>query len=105
MPAPTAKQSMVQQEELLSWIYSTESDLTSVQYIEAHGTGTPVGDPIEANSISNVIAKARPPGSETLIIGSVKSNIGHTESAAGVAGLIKVLLMMKHETIVASVFL
>ncbi|XP_041924765.1 phthioceranic/hydroxyphthioceranic acid synthase [Alosa sapidissima] len=100
---PITKPSMVQQKELLSRIYSTERDLTSVQYIEAHGTGTPVGDPIEAESISNVIAQARPQGSET-IVGSVKGNIGHTESAAGVAGLIKVLLMMKHQTIVPSLF-
>ncbi|XP_042366710.1 highly reducing polyketide synthase pks5-like [Plectropomus leopardus] len=101
--SPITKPSMTQQEELLRRIYS-ESDLANVQYIEAHGTGTPVGDPTEAGSISNVIAKSKPPGSETLRIGSVKSNIGHTESAAGVAGLIKVLLMMKHETIVPSVF-
>ncbi|XP_034022480.1 phthiocerol synthesis polyketide synthase type I PpsD-like [Thalassophryne amazonica] len=100
---PITKPSMVQQEELLRRIYS-ESDIANVQYIEAHGTGTPAGDPIEAGSISNVIAKARPPDSKTLWIGSVKSNIGHTESVAGVAGLIKVLLMMKHETIVPSVF-
>ncbi|XP_030254965.1 highly reducing polyketide synthase 40-like [Sparus aurata] len=100
---PITKPSMTQQEELLRRIYS-ESDLANVQYIEAHGTGTPVGDPTEAGSISNIIAKAKPPGSEMLRIGSVKSNIGHTESAAGVAGLIKVLLMMKHATIVPSVF-
>uniref|UniRef100_A0A3P8SRW4 Fatty acid synthase 2 n=1 Tax=Amphiprion percula TaxID=161767 RepID=A0A3P8SRW4_AMPPE len=100
---PITKPSMTQQEELLRRIYS-ESDIVNVQYIEAHGTGTPAGDPTEAGSISNVIAKARPPGSETLLIGSVKGNIGHTESAAGVAGLIKVLLMMKYETIVPSVF-
>ncbi|XP_023287234.1 uncharacterized protein LOC111673635 [Seriola lalandi dorsalis] len=100
---PITKPSVMQQEELLRRIYS-ESDLADVQYIEAHGTGTPVGDPTEAGSISNVIAKARAPGSETLRIGSVKGNIGHTESAAGVAGLIKVLLMMKHETIVPTVF-
>ncbi|KAK0136171.1 Hybrid PKS-NRPS synthetase apdA [Merluccius polli] len=100
---PITKPSMSQQEELLRRIYS-ESDLANVQYIEAHGTGTPAGDPTEAGSISNAIAKAKPSGSETLRIGSVKSNIGHTESAAGVAGLIKVLLMMKHETIVPSVF-
>ncbi|TWW70742.1 putative polyketide synthase 1 [Takifugu flavidus] len=100
---PITKPSRTQQEDLLRRIYS-ESDLVSVQYIEAHGTGTPAGDPTEAESISNVIAKAKPPGSGTLWIGSVKSNIGHTESAAGVAGLIKVLLMMKHQTIVPSVF-
>uniref|UniRef100_A0A3P9HEF1 Uncharacterized protein n=1 Tax=Oryzias latipes TaxID=8090 RepID=A0A3P9HEF1_ORYLA len=101
--SPITKPSMTQQEELLRKIYS-DSDIANVQYVEAHGTGTPVGDPTEAQSISNVIAKARLCGSEALWIGSVKGNIGHTESAAGIAGVIKVMLMMKHETIVPSVF-
>ncbi|RVE59074.1 hypothetical protein OJAV_G00200680 [Oryzias javanicus] len=101
--SPITRPSMTQQEELLRKIYS-DSDIADVQYVEAHGTGTPVGDPTEAQSISNVIAKARPCGSEALWIGSVKGNIGHTESAAGIAGVMKVMLMMKHETIVPSVF-
>ncbi|KAK6492257.1 phthiocerol/phenolphthiocerol synthesis polyketide synthase type I PpsD-like [Huso huso] len=101
---PITKPSVAQQEELLHRIYSTHVDPSHVQYVEAHGTGTPVGDPTEAGSISNAIAKARPPGSPALLIGSVKGNIGHTESAAGVAGLIKVLLMMHHETIAPSLY-
>ncbi|XP_035268656.1 LOW QUALITY PROTEIN: highly reducing polyketide synthase PKS6-like [Anguilla anguilla] len=101
--SPITRPSMAQQEELLHRIYSAGFDPSHVQYIEAHGTGTPVGDPTEAGSISRAIAKTRPPG-EALCIGSVKGNIGHTESAAGVAGLIKVLLMMHHETIVPSLF-
>ncbi|XP_053716088.1 mycocerosic acid synthase-like polyketide synthase [Synchiropus splendidus] len=100
--SPITKPSRTQQEELLRGIY-TDIDPAHVQYVEAHGTGTPIGDLTEAASISNVIAKTRPPGSEALCIGSVKGNIGHTESAAGVAGLIKVLLMMKHQAFVSSV--
>lgn len=101
--SPITKPSVTQQEELLRRIYS-KTDLIDVQYVEAHGTGTPVGDSTEAESISNIIAKAKTPGLRKICVGSVKANIGHTESAAGVAGLIKVLLMIKHETIVPSVF-
>lgn len=66
-----------------------------VQYAEAHGTGTPVGDPIEATAIGNVLGKWRENGSR-LVMGSVKSNLGHTESAAGIVSLIKVALALKH---------
>jgi acyl transferase domain-containing protein/acyl carrier protein len=66
-----------------------------IQYVEAHGTGTPLGDPIEANAISRVVSQDRPAG-EKVIVGSVKTNIGHLEAAAGIAGLIKVALSLKN---------
>lgn len=69
-----------------------------VHYVEAHGTGTPTGDPVEATALGNVLGRNRSEGS-TCIIGSIKSNIGHTESAAGIAGLIKAALMLKHGAI------
>ncbi|XP_072566992.1 phenolphthiocerol/phthiocerol polyketide synthase subunit C-like [Paramormyrops kingsleyae] len=100
---PITKPSVVQQKELLQMVY-TDIDPSHIQYVEAHGTGTLVGDSTEAESISTVIAKGRSAGSAPLCMGSVKGNIGHTESAAGMAGLIKVLLMMHHEVIVPSVF-
>ncbi|WP_329612059.1 amino acid adenylation domain-containing protein [Streptomyces brevispora] len=69
-----------------------------LQYMEAHGTSTPVGDPIEANALSRALAIGRAPGA-TCYVGSVKANIGHTESAAGIAGLIKTALALKHRRI------
>ena len=69
-----------------------------VQYVEAHGTGTFLGDPIEAQALGAVMATDRPPGS-FCALGSVKTNIGHLEAAAGVAGLIKVALALKHREI------
>ncbi|KAB8141147.1 type I polyketide synthase [Chloroflexia bacterium SDU3-3] len=69
-----------------------------LQYVEAHGTGTPVGDPIEANALGTALAEDRPEG-ECCVIGSVKTNIGHLEAAAGVAGLIKAALALHHRAI------
>ncbi|MCI0394342.1 MAG: polyketide synthase dehydratase domain-containing protein [Chloroflexi bacterium] len=70
----------------------------AVQYVEAHGTGTALGDPIEAKALGVVLATNRPP-EKPCWIGSVKSNIGHLESAAGIAGLIKVALCLKYKQI------
>jgi acyl transferase domain-containing protein/acyl carrier protein len=69
-----------------------------VNYVEAHGTGTPLGDPIEVRALGTVLAEGRSP-SQPLLIGSVKTNIGHLEAAAGVAGLIKVVLSLQHQQI------
>ncbi|MDQ4075929.1 MAG: polyketide synthase, partial [Chloroflexota bacterium] len=66
-----------------------------ISYVEAHGTGTPLGDPIETMALGAVLAQERPSGSDCAI-GSVKSNIGHLEAAAGIASLIKVALSLKH---------
>ncbi|NXG78274.1 RADS1 synthase, partial [Baryphthengus martii] len=99
---PITRPSRVEQEKLLRSIYETHVDPSVVQYVEAHGTGTAAGDPIEAESLGNVIGKNRSSQVSILKIGSVKGNIGHTESAAGAAGLIKVLLMMHHGKIVPS---
>src|SRR6185503_16780720 len=73
-------------------------DIGSVSYIEAHGTGTGLGDPVEINALKTVFKDV--PSSASCGVGSVKTNIGHLELAAGVAGVIKVLLQLKHKTLV-----
>ena len=73
-----------------------------VQYVEAHGTGTELGDPIEAKALGAVLALDRPAG-QPCAVGSIKSNIGHTEAAAGIAGLIKVALSLQHREIPPSI--
>ncbi len=69
-----------------------------LQYVEAHGTGTLVGDPIEARALGRVLSEGRP-GDRPCLLGSVKTNIGHLEAGAGVAGLIKVALALYHRRI------
>src|SRR5262249_6923019 len=71
---------------------------SSIHYIEAHGTGTAAGDPIEANALGSVISDGRPLGNSCLI-GSVKTNIGHLEAGAGIAGVIKTALALKYRMI------
>ena len=75
-----------------------------IGYVEAHGTGTPVGDPIEMRALAGALTADRP-ATEPLIIGSIKTNIGHLEAGAGVAGLIKAALVAKHGYIPANLHL
>lgn len=74
----------------------------TVSYIETHGTGTPLGDPIEISALNQVF-RASTKAEEFCAIGSLKSSIGHLESAAGVASLIKTTLMLEHQTLVPSI--
>ncbi|CAH9068467.1 Polyketide synthase PksJ [Pseudoalteromonas holothuriae] len=73
----------------------------SISYLEAHGTGTSLGDPIEVAGLTKVFANQRE-SSSVCALGSVKSNIGHLESAAGVAAITKVILQLKHSMLVPS---
>jgi len=68
----------------------------SVQYIEAHGTGTRAGDPVELSTLGAVLAGGR---TSPCLVGSVKTNVGHTEAAAGITGLIKTVLSLYHRTL------
>ena len=69
-----------------------------VQYVEAHGTGTSLGDPIEVQAMAEALREGRAPD-RPILIGSVKTNIGHLEAAAGIAGLIKVVMALQHKEI------
>nr|WP_243146695.1 SDR family NAD(P)-dependent oxidoreductase [Scytonema sp. UIC 10036] len=85
------------QEKLIKRIYQEYNiDASKITYIEAHGTGTKLGDPVEANALKKVFSSISADSGWRCGVGSVKSSIGHTAAAAGAIGLIKILLCMKH---------
>ena len=104
VPNPNAQQMVIARA-----LKEAEIDSRTISYVEAHGTGTKLGDPIEITGLTKAFEKTtkeRPTdgtqGKQYCWIGSVKSNIGHCESAAGIAGVTKVLLQMQHGKIVPS---
>ena len=93
VPNGTAQEALIREA-----LAAAQVDPAEVGYVEAHGTGTALGDPIEVRALGAVLGEGRP-ADRPLVIGSVKTNVGHLEAAAGVAGLIKVVLSLQHEEI------
>jgi acyl transferase domain-containing protein/acyl carrier protein len=92
----TAPHPEAQEELIAAACHDAGISPRDITYVECHGTGTKIGDPIEISAITNTIAKDR---SDTFYVGSVKSNIGHLESAAGIAGLIKSVASLSYGVI------
>src|SRR5690606_21730981 len=96
----TAPNGLAQQAVIRQALRRVGAEGPAVSYVEAHGTGTPLGDPIEIQSLRAVLEEGRRP-EQAYHVGSVKTNLGHTEAAAGIAGLIKTVLALQHDTIPA----
>ncbi|WP_340201871.1 SDR family NAD(P)-dependent oxidoreductase [Ascidiimonas sp. W6] len=97
VPSPTAQGKLISEA-----IESAGIDIKTLSYLEAHGTGTSLGDPIEIKGLKNAFNRYDVK-KQFCPIGSVKSNIGHLESAAGISGVIKILLQMKYRKLVPSI--
>jgi acyl transferase domain-containing protein len=91
----TAPSASAQASVIRSALAAAQVDASSIQYLETHGTATPLGDRIEIAALSEVFP-ASGPGGERCALGALKANIGHVEAAAGIAGLIKTTLALKH---------
>ncbi|TVT53504.1 acyltransferase domain-containing protein, partial [Amycolatopsis rhizosphaerae] len=95
----TAPNAEAQQALLRTAYRGAGIDPATVDYVEAHGTGTLLGDPIEARALGAVLGRGR---TRPLLVGSVKGNLGHLEAAAGIAGLIKTVLALRHGLVPAT---
>lgn len=97
--------SLTGQLEVLRWAYEDAAlDPAEVDYVEAHGSGSPSFDPLELTALGEVLGRGRPTN-RPLLVGSVKTNIGHAEAAGGLAGLIKTVLCLEHGKVPASLHL
>lgn len=96
-PNPAAQADVIAEAHAVSGI-----DSSTVSYVECHGTGTPLGDPIEIQGLRAAFEVSQTSRSAPCVLGSVKSNIGHLEVAAGIAGLIKTILCLKNKALPAT---
>ena len=94
----TAPNGRAQERVVRAALAAAGADADDIGYVEAHGTGTSLGDPIEVHALGRVFGPPRE-GRAPVWLGSVKTNIGHLEAAAGIAGLIKVVLSLQHQAI------
>jgi acyl transferase domain-containing protein/NADPH:quinone reductase-like Zn-dependent oxidoreductase/acyl carrier protein len=95
----TAPNGLAQQEVIRQALENARVSPNQISYIEAHGTGTPLGDPIEVEALAEVIGRRADNQAEPCVLASVKTNFGHLEAAAGIAGLMKIVLSMQHQAI------
>jgi len=94
----TAPNGIAQQAVIRSALSNAKVKPSQIGYVEAHGTGTSLGDPIEIQALGAVLGENRPAG-KPFLVGSAKTNLGHLEAAAGMAGLMKAALALQHEAI------
>ncbi|NJR64506.1 MAG: SDR family NAD(P)-dependent oxidoreductase, partial [Leptolyngbyaceae cyanobacterium CRU_2_3] len=100
----TVPNGLAQQDLIRAALANAGVEPKQVNYVEVHGTGTALGDPIEVEALAAVLSPERSPD-QPLAIGSVKTNIGHLEAAAGIAGLMKVVLAIQHQSLPAHLHL
>jgi acyl transferase domain-containing protein len=94
----TAPNGIAQEALLRAALAAAQLEPGDIQYVEAHGTGTPLGDPIEMAALAAVFGASHT-GEDPLVVGSVKTNLGHMEAAAGVGGVIKTVLQLRRGTV------
>lgn len=95
----TAPDQSAQVEVITKALHNACVSVKDINYVETHGSGTPLGDPVEAAALSQVFNNNKPSDNGPIILGSVKPNIGHLEAAAGIAGFVKALLILKNRLV------